>query len=51
MMGQGLLLQPLSLELDRGKIAQRGMDTFVRVYLIEESAQLLEGISIVSIVR
>ena len=35
--GQGLLLSPLLLELRRGEIAERRMNTFMHVHVIKEA--------------
>ena len=42
---------PLFFELSWSQVAQRGVDTLVHIDVVEEPAQLAEGISIVFVVR
>ena len=44
-----MLLAPLRLEFGWGEIAQRRMDPFVHVHVIQEAANLVIGIMIVEI--
>ena len=46
-----MLASPLSLELGRSEVHQRGMDTLVHVNVIEEMTNLINGISIIHVLR
>lgn len=48
---QSLPLSPLLLEFGWSEVTQRRMDTLVHVDIVEKPPQLLEGISIVHILR
>jgi hypothetical protein len=39
-----LLSQPLALKLDRGQVAQRGVEAFGHVNLVEEAPDVVVGV-------